>query len=236
MIPCAYRWLLGFSLFSFSHFSHANESSFSGDSYDTYYVNAARAFAANQLDSAVTNLDWAERARPGQANAANLRGAIYTRRRDWPKAMAAFQKALQIQPDLPMAVFNLGEVYFLTRRYPEAKECFLRFLRQQPGNELGGYKVFLCALLSGDGAQAAVWAGRLDSEPGSPARYYAKAAQAFLAGNQAGGLEWVQKARQEYSADANLTFGDSLVELGYLQSGCDSPKGVGTLPAGRACP
>ena len=73
------------------------------------YIRAAQAFSRNDLETAIKFLEMAELAKPGQANTANLKGAIYTRQRDWPKAQTAFEDALKLQPDLPMAQFNLGE-------------------------------------------------------------------------------------------------------------------------------
>ena len=60
------------------------------EKYKTAYVRSAQAFSRNDLEGAIKFLEMAEQAKPGQANTANLRGAIYTRQRDWPKAQAAF--------------------------------------------------------------------------------------------------------------------------------------------------
>lgn len=117
------------------------------EKYKVAYVRSAQAFSRNDLEGAIKYLDIADQAKPNQANNANLRGAIYTRQRDWLKAEAAFRDSLRLQPDMPMAQFNLGEVLFLNNKYAEARERFQIFINSQPKNDLGMYKIYLCDLL-----------------------------------------------------------------------------------------
>ena len=186
------------------------------DKFKVTYIRAAQAFSRNDLENAIQFLDLAEQAKPGQANTANLRGAIYTRQRDWPKAQAAFEQALQLQPDLPMAQFNLGEVLFLNGKYPEARERFQIFLNSQPKNDLGLYKIYLCDLLGANPAKAQDFLNSLEPSPLSPIYYFSKAAEAFVKGDKAVAMEFVGSAYRIYPPDANATFADSLVEKGYL--------------------
>lgn len=186
------------------------------DRYKTAYVRSAQAFSRNDLESSIRLLEIAEEAKPGQANTANLRGAIYTRRRDWPKAQAAFEEALKLQPELPMAQFNLGEVLFLNQKYGEARERFQIFLNSQPKNDLGLYKIYLCDLLGGNTAKAQDFLNSLEPNPSSPIYYFSKAAEAFVKGDKPAAMQFVESAYRIYPADANATFADSLVEKGYL--------------------
>ena len=186
------------------------------EKYKVTYVRAAQAFSRNDLENAIQFLNLAEEAKPAQANTANLRGAIYTRQRDWPKAQAAFEEALKLQPDLPMAQFNLGEVLFLNQKYPEARERFQIFVNSQPKNDLGLYKIYLCDLLGGNQAKAEDFLNSLEPSPNSPLYYFAKAAEAFVKEDKAAAMEFVGSAYRIYPPDANATFADSLVEKGYL--------------------
>jgi len=186
------------------------------EKYKVTYIRSAQAFSRNDLENAIKFLDLAEQAKPAQANTANLRGAIYTRQRDWPKAQAAFEEALKLQPDLPMAQFNLGEVLFLNKKYPEARERFQIFVNSQPKNDLGLYKIYLCDLLGGDKAKAEGYLNSLEPSPSSPVYYFSKAAEAFVRGDKAAAMEFVGSAYRIYPPDANATFADSLVEKGYL--------------------
>lgn len=195
----------------------AGDSPGPGGGYESLYVAAAKSFSDNQLEEALRQLDLAEQAKPDQVNTANLRGAIYTRKRDWPQAIASFQRAAQLQPDLPMVQFNLGEVFFLSRNYPEAEKKFRASLSYQPENELGYYKIFLCALFQGKKDEAESVAARLISNQGSPAGLYAQAARAFASGKKSEGMELVAQAFREFPPEKNAVFADSLVELGFLQ-------------------
>ena len=186
------------------------------EKFKVTYIRAAQAFSRNDLENAIKFLDLAEQAKPGQANTANLRGAIYTRQRDWPQAQAAFEQALKLQPDLPMAQFNLGEVLFLNGKYPEARERFQIFLNSQPKNDLGLYKIYLCDLLGANPAKAQDFLNSLEPSPLSPIYYFSKAAEAFVKGDKAVAMEFVGSAYRIYPPDANATFADSLVEKGYL--------------------
>lgn len=186
------------------------------EKYRVTYVRAAQAFSRNDLETAIQFLELAEQAKPGQANTANLRGAIFTRQRDWSKAQAAFEEALKLQPDLPMAQFNLGEVLFLNGKYQEARARFQNFLNSQPKNDLGLYKIYLCDLLGGNQAKAEDFLRSLQPNPESPIYYFSKAAEAFVQGNKAAAVEFISSAYRIYPADANATFADSLVEKGYL--------------------
>lgn len=184
--------------------------------YKTAYVRAAQAFSKNDLEGALQLIEVAELAKPNQASNENLRGAVFTRKRDWPKAEEAFKKALALQPDLPMAQFNLGEVLFLNNNYPAAKERFQIFLNSQPSNDLGRYKMYLCDLLGGDSKKAEKFLGELQPNPASPIYYFANAAAAFYKNDKAAALELVGSAYRIYPPDANSTYADSLVEKGYL--------------------
>jgi tetratricopeptide (TPR) repeat protein len=184
--------------------------------YRATYVKAAQAFSRNDLDGALAALELSDQAKPNQASNANLRGAIFTRKRDWAKAEEAFRLALKLQPDLPMAQFNLGEVLFLNNKYPEAREKFQIFINSQPSNDLGLYKIYLCDLLGGNTSKANSFLDSLKPSPNSPIYYFSKAAEAFHRNDKVVATEFVTSAYRIYPPDANSTFADSLVEKGYL--------------------
>ena len=184
--------------------------------YKVTYVRAAQCFARNDLDGALKYLDLADQAKPKQASNANLRGAIFTRKRDWEHAEASFREALKLQPDLPMAEFNLGEVLFLNNKYVESREKFQTFLNSQPNNDLGTYKMFLCDLLGGNTSKADSYVAKLQPNPSSPLYYFAKAAVAFYRNDKPAAMEFIGSAYRIYPPEANSTFADSLVEKGYL--------------------
>lgn len=81
------------------------------EKYKVTYVRAAQAFSRNDLESALKFLEMAEQSKSGQANTANLRGAIYTRQRDWPKAQSALKRLSGCNPTYPWRSSILGRFF-----------------------------------------------------------------------------------------------------------------------------
>lgn len=85
----------------------------------------------------------------------NLRGAIYTKLRDFDKARAAFQKALELRPGLMEAMFNLAELDFVEKKFAAAETAFRklkeehsnRFASHADAEKLIDYKLFISTLL-----------------------------------------------------------------------------------------
>jgi tetratricopeptide (TPR) repeat protein len=51
-------------------------------------------------------------------------GAALAHEGQFKEAVAAYEKALRVQPGNPQALLNLGLTFYKTGRYPEAKERF----------------------------------------------------------------------------------------------------------------
>ncbi len=103
-------------------FSSENGTSNKDQKFDNTYKKAAQLFQQNQLSDALIEINKAALLKPNQANVENLKGAIYTQTRNFQLAENAFLAALQINPSLGMAKFNLAEVCMLQKKYPEAKK------------------------------------------------------------------------------------------------------------------
>ncbi len=73
-----------------------------------------------RLQEAFEKLFEAEEIAPELFTIHNLKGAAYTKMRDFDKARASFDKALKIAPNAFMAQFNLAETEFVTHQYPAA--------------------------------------------------------------------------------------------------------------------
>ena len=58
----------------------------------------------------------------------NLKGAAYTKIRDFDKAQAAFERAVLLYPSSVMTKFNLTEMHFVKKNYPLADKEFSKFL------------------------------------------------------------------------------------------------------------
>jgi type II secretory pathway predicted ATPase ExeA/tetratricopeptide (TPR) repeat protein len=59
-------------------------------------------------------------------------GKLYTRSKDYARAIEAYQKAVGLDPDLADAFFNLGFIYASTGMYENAEKMFARVVRAHP--------------------------------------------------------------------------------------------------------
>jgi tetratricopeptide (TPR) repeat protein len=59
-------------------------------------------------------------------------GKLYTRSKDYARAIAAYQKAVSLDPDLADALFNLGFIYASTGMYENAEKMFAQAVRTHP--------------------------------------------------------------------------------------------------------
>lgn len=185
--------------------------------YQEKYQQAAQAFANNQFDEALRLLDEADKIEPNVSHGFNLRGAIFTKKRDFDQAEAMFKKTLEIDPGMNLALFNLGEVAFLQKNYPEAKKRFQRFIEKNGSNDLGEFKIFLCDLMGGNVEAARKAAKAFPLSPTTPLRYYALAAVAFQDGKEEEAVEYIRSAAAIYPPGQNNAFADSFLELGWLK-------------------
>ena len=58
----------------------------------------------------------------------NLKGAAYTKIRDFDQAQSSFKKALELDPKGVMTKFNLNEMLFVKKQYKLAETGFKKFL------------------------------------------------------------------------------------------------------------
>src|SRR6185436_18400541 len=59
---------------------------------------------------------------PGNSRAWRLLGVAYQNGRELDKALAAYRKALELQPDAPQVLYNIGTAYALKQDAPAAFE------------------------------------------------------------------------------------------------------------------
>jgi tetratricopeptide (TPR) repeat protein len=78
-------------------------------------------------------------------------GLAYYRQGKWDDGIAAFQKALSIQPSF-MVYSNLGVAYFYSKRYEEAVKMFEKAVELNPNEQIA----------VGNLADAYRWSGRTD--------------------------------------------------------------------------
>ena len=127
-----------------------------------------------------------------------------------------------------MAQFNLGEVLFLNKKYPEARERFQIFVNSQPKNDLGLYKMYLCDLLGDQKKRANSFLQSLEPSPNSPIYYFSKAAEAFVKGDKAAAMEFVGSAYRIYPPLATTSAGIESVYTFNVQKSYNDRVPAGT--------
>lgn len=168
-------------------------------------------FNNKKYDSAISRIDGIKAEGEDAAFLVNLRGAAYTKKKDYVEAKRNFEKALELAPGMFAAHFNMGEVEFLQGNYKEALAKFQQMLDADPRNELLQFKVFMCYLLMEDEYSSKRALSRIKYPGDTPAWYYAQAAWEHKQGNKAKASEYLSAARYIFSGKTDIfdeTFSD----------------------------
>ena len=158
----------------------------------------------------------------------NLRGAVYTRMRNFDKARVHFKRAVELTKGLDSEgfhpKFNLAELDFVTKQWQEAEKAFQALLKDpgKPGtgsDTLINFKLLICSLQQKKAADADVLFATFDQyDDASPAYYYGQAVKLFISEDKDGANEWLESARRIYPKEVNEVYNDSLVEMGWLET------------------
>lgn len=187
--------------------------------YQDSYQKAVDLMGQEKFEEALAEINKADQIKPDYPATFNLKGAILVRLKKLPEAEATFRKGLEIEPNNPLIVFNIGECAFLQKNYAAAKIHFERFMQSEEnkGNALGRYKVFLCDLMLDDKKAVNQLLETAEPSVHNPLYYFIHAAAEFKAGREAEAKGYLQSAFGIYSGGVNATFADSLIELGWVK-------------------
>jgi tetratricopeptide (TPR) repeat protein len=195
------------------------------------YNAAFRAFDSGKFAEALKQLDAIDARQPDLAASKNLRGVILMRQGSYDQAEAALQDASRIDPKFWNARFNLAEIPFLKKDWPEARNRFEQLLSTGESDlakeaaQLIQYKILLTYLLEGKDSMVDSVQAKLELSPDTPAVDYVKAAVALKQKNQKEAKDWISVAEKNFSPQLNKLFAESLYEVGWLEK-----------PAGAARP
>jgi Flp pilus assembly protein TadD len=195
------------------------------------YSAAFRAFDSGKFAEALKQLDAIDARQPDLAASKNLRGVIQMRQGNYDAAEAALQDAARIDPKFWNARFNLAEIPFLRKDWPEARNRFEQLLSSgesdlaKEASQLIQYKILLTYLLEGKDNMVDSIQAKLEVSPDTPAVDYVKAAVALKQKNQKEAKDWIGVAEKNFSPQLNKLFAESLYEVGWLEK-----------PAGEARP
>jgi tetratricopeptide (TPR) repeat protein len=107
-----------------------------------------------RLDEARTQVLDKLQQNPDSVEGYNLLGVIESEKQDYPNALSAFQKALQLAPNSTKAHNNLGSLYLAQKKLDLAEKEFRTVLRLDHGNQEGNYNLGLLLLTKGSPAEA----------------------------------------------------------------------------------
>ncbi len=198
------------------------------------YNAAFRAFDSGKFAEALKQLDAIDARQPDLAASKNLRGVIQMRQGNYDQAEAALQDAARIDPKFWNARFNLAEIPFLRKDWPEARNRFEQLLSSgesdlaKEASQLIQYKILLTYLLEGKDDMVDSIQAKLELSPDTPAVDYVKAAVALQQKNQSEAKDWISAAEKNYSPQLNKLFAESLYEVGWLEK--PSGEGRPSLP------
>src|SRR6202158_1152796 len=190
---------------------------------EAMYDKAFRAFDANNFPDALKELDAIDARQPDLAESQNLRGVIMMRQGIYDKAEAALHEALRIDPKFWNARFNLAEIPFLKKDWPEARNRFQELLSsnaselQGEATQLIQYKILLTYLLEGKENMVDSILAKFELSPDTPAVHYANAAIALQRNDAKEAKNWMVTAEKRFSPQLNKLFAESLYEIGWLQ-------------------
>ncbi len=120
-----------------------------------HYNRGVELHQAGFLNQAIAEYKGAIEADSRMEEAWSNLGGIYAAQRSYPKAMEAFEKALQLKPDRPTTLNGYGTVLYARGKTAEAKEKWKQAVQIEPGfasayynmgNALEGEKDVMTAL------------------------------------------------------------------------------------------
>jgi tetratricopeptide (TPR) repeat protein len=95
-------------------------------------IEKAKQVAETKPREAESLLREAIRLDPKSAPAYEELGRLYTKLKEYPKAIDAYAKAADLDPKLPETFFNIGYVYAQTKDYAKAEEMYARVVKLAP--------------------------------------------------------------------------------------------------------
>src|SRR5215831_232996 len=186
------------------------------------YNTAYRALDSGKFSEALKQLDAIDARQPDLAASKNLRGVILMRQGNYDQAEAALTEAARIDPKFWNARFNLAEIPFLKKDWPEARKRFEQLLSTgksdlaKEASQLIQYKILLTYLMEDKSNMVDSILAKLELSPDTPAVDYVKAAVALQQKNESEAKDWISAANKNYSPQLNKLFVESLYEIGWL--------------------
>lgn len=157
-----------------------------------------------------------EKLYPKEARTLVARGTLSAHEKSYGDARKSYLEALEIAPELPPALINLGEVEFAAGDYARAAGYYERAAARLPNNLFVQFRLYLCYSLLNDRSKAEVLGRDFANRTSTVEWYFIQASEALRAGKS--------PEAQRYVATAKLLFGEraeayreSLKKIGWLK-------------------
>ena len=152
----------------------------------------------------------------------NLKGAAYTKIREFDKATTAFKRALELAPGTFSCRFNLTEMKFCKGEFIEAEREF-RELISDPSltadnKNLINYKLLICLLKINKEPAAENILKNWDYLDDFPGFYFGNAAMHFNKSEKNEARKWLTAAKRIYPPALVTLYTDSLIESGWIEN------------------
>lgn len=180
------------------------------------FRDAHQAFLVNDYANAKQMIEQLNQLTPGNSSVMNLLGAIHTKEGNYEGAVAAFSEAAELAPKDFRPRFNIAEVDFLQKKYPEARAKFQKLVDEDATNELAAYKVYLTFLLEGNDAMANQTLATFNEFSDWPTYYFSQAAKSFQGGDTEEAQDWIISARKIYPGSRNSLYAETMLDLGWI--------------------
>lgn len=184
---------------------------------DAAVQKATALLAADHYERAMKALEPALQFRPDDPIVINIRGAILTKLKDYPGAIACFERALKISPGFFAARYNIGSVLALQEQWDQAIMYFRNLLIEAPNNELVEYKLLLLLLRQNADPELERKLFSSDLPSNTPAWYYANAARCYKKGRRDEAVKYLEVAKSVFG-DKTAIFQQELDQSGLNKS------------------
>ncbi len=209
--------------------------------YQEKLAEAQRLFAQKRVFETLDKLKEATAIFENDPDQLNLLGACQVEFRNFDKAREHFEKANSLVPNHPSILFNLAELYFVTKDWEAAETHLSKVLELAAESASKGdiqlsrlveFKLLLAKLKLGKKDEAAKLAAKYDYLDDSPYPYYAEAALNFDAGKEVDAEAAMARASRIFQNPAMLApWQDTMVEYGYVKGFFGGDEGADATPA-----
>lgn len=186
------------------------------EKYESLRRQTAILIRDKKLVEAEANLAVMETLQPKNPDIHSHAGAIATQRKNYDEAKHLYEAVLAEKPGDYVAAYNLAEIAFVTKNFPEAERRFQDLTRSRPYDDNLLFRIFLCEFLQDDVKAAKAISLRLSRTGSAPAWYYANAALARQAKKDQEADEILAQARVLYPSESPF-YDATFKSLGLLE-------------------